>query len=90
MSKSIAHDTIEVYSGVSAFTGEGFVTVRWGTEAGQLTPDAARTYALHVLSCAEAAENDAITQQVLRDVIGLDSKESVKFLAAIRDRRPPE
>jgi hypothetical protein len=88
MNESIDHDTIEVYSGVSAFTGKGFVTLRWGGESGQLDPDAARAHALHVLSCAEAAENDALTQEVLRDVIGLDSTTAAGFLVAIRERRP--
>ncbi len=88
MSEPIDHDTINVYSGVSAFTGEGFVTVRWGAESGQLTPDAARAHALHVLSCAEAAENDALTQAVLREDVGLDAQTAAGFLVAIRERRP--
>jgi len=85
--ETIDHDTINVISGVSAFTGEGFVTIRWGAEAGQLTPAAARQHALHVLSCAEAAENDAVTQKVLQEGFGLDVQSAGQFLILIRDRR---
>jgi hypothetical protein len=84
----IDHDTINVFSGVSAFTGDGFVVVRWGTESGQLSPAAARQHALHVLECADAAENDALTQAVLREDIGLDVDTAARFLVAIRNRRP--
>jgi len=37
--------TIHIVSGVSAFTGKGFVQMRWGSEAGQLTPAQARVHA---------------------------------------------
>ena len=88
MSEDVNHGMIEALSGVSAFTGEGFVTLRWGAESGQLTPDEARQHALHILSCAEAAENDALTQAVLRETFGLHEQAAAQFLVEIRTRRP--
>lgn len=83
----IDHDTLHVYSGVSQATGAGFVTLRWGEESGQLTPEEARAHALHLLACAEAAENDAVTVAVLLEEVGSSYGTAMGLLASIRERR---
>lgn len=82
---------IEILSGVSLFTGEGFVTLRWGAESGQLTPAEARTHALHLLEVAEAAECDAIVLAELTDPAGLalEQQTAATFLVSLRKRRDP-
>ena len=78
---------IEIASGVSAFTGEGFVTLRWGTDAAQFTPDAARRHALAILECAEAAESDAAVFAFLRAKLKLEPDVAVHMIAALREHR---
>lgn len=79
-------DVIHVLSGVSAFTGKGFVTMRWGAESGQLTPAEARTHALHVLECAEAAESDSLVVQQL-ERLDLSRDVALSFLVELRKAR---
>lgn len=85
---------IEVASGVSAFTGDGFcsMVVRDGGCAGKLlgsgqdTPAGIRAMALAWLEAAEAAESDAVVFGELR-AIGLDEAHAGRFIANLRERR---
>jgi hypothetical protein len=87
---------IDVYSGVSAKTGFGFVTLRWGDQHGQLTPDDARRHALSILAAAEAAEHDSavfavISRTLAKDGESVSSKRVLKiagrFLEDLRAER---
>lgn len=51
---------IDIVSGVSLFTGEPYVQMKWGEQDGQLTPDECRAHAAGLIEAAEAAEFDAI------------------------------
>lgn len=78
--------SIEVQSGVSVFTHEPYVQLRWGAESGQLTPAEAREHALGVLRAADAAEFDATVWAEMTETIGLEPESVVRFLAGIRER----
>jgi hypothetical protein len=79
--------TIRVTSGVSAFTGQGFVDLRWGAQAGQLSPEEARQHALAVLGAAEAAELDALVYAELTSAVGVNDGAAAAFLLRLRERR---
>lgn len=87
----MSDDSIEILSGVSAFSGEPFVQVRWGRESGQLTPAEARMHALHVLEAAEASESDALLVAMLTDQdpegLGLNMATASGFITELRQRR---
>lgn len=51
-------NVITASSGVSARSGDPFVRLDWGSQAGQLTVEEARGFALNVLQAADAAESD--------------------------------
>lgn len=53
-------DRIGMFSGVSARTGQGFVSLTWGNERGQLSVDETRQHALALLEAAEAAQYDSV------------------------------
>jgi hypothetical protein len=78
-------ESLEMESGVNKRL-EGFITVRWGAEVGQLSPAQARQHGLAMLECAEAAEADAA---LLRGMRELDADEQMSFalLRLIRDNR---
>ncbi|HEY2088534.1 MAG TPA: hypothetical protein VGH54_21265 [Mycobacterium sp.] len=85
---------IEVQSGVSLFTGEGFCTVvvrdREGKQSrGQMSPAEVRDMALGWLAAADAAESDAALMAELAS-LELDEQIRVGFLAALRARRAGE
>lgn len=77
---------LEAASGVSAFTGEGFVLLTWGTNSGQMTPDEARQLGLHIIEAADAAVADAIVVHLLKG-IGVTNDSAAGFLRDIRDHR---
>jgi hypothetical protein len=77
---------LESVSGVSLFTGEPFVTLRWGQNSGQLTPAEARELAMSILAAAEAAESDAAVVKVLR-TCGCADEAIAPFLRDLRDLR---
>lgn len=76
--------TIEVTSGVSAFTGEPFCHVQWGKESGQLTPNEVRQMALLWLGAAEAAEQDAIVFQLIREELEFPPELAAQFIQRMR------
>ncbi len=78
-------ESLEMESGVNKRL-EGFVTVRWGAEVGQLSPVEARQYGLSMLECAEAAESDAA---VLRGMQagGFEAEAGFGLLRLIREHR---
>jgi hypothetical protein len=73
-------------SGVSAFTGQGYVHVRWGRLVGHLTPDEARALGLHIIECADAAVTDALVVKNLR-AYGFTEERAAEFLLRIRALR---
>lgn len=81
-------EVIHVESGVSLFNGNPFVVMRWGKESGQLSPEEARTHALWILACANAAESDAVVVTMLRES-GLEEEMIGMFLTDMRIRRMP-
>lgn len=78
-------ETLTMESGVNKNL-DGFVTMRWGAEVTQLTPNQARGHAMAMLTCAEAAESDAA---VMRGARALEFSEEAAFglVQMIRDHR---
>ena len=84
-----AETHINIESGVSMFTGEGFCTIAVNHKRiGQLTPQEVRTMALHWLEAAEAACSDAAVYAQLRKT-GLDANTAGAFIQSLRDHRDP-
>lgn len=86
---------IRIESGVSAFTGEGFVTTHALDSAGdflgsgQLTPAEAMEHALAIIEAASAARHDAALWSLLKEKIGLEDEACAVFLSELRERRKP-
>lgn len=85
-------DEINVTSGLSAFDHSPFclveaVTTTGRRVAGQLTPNEVRIMALHWLSAAEAADQDAMVFAELTDGTGLDHELAGHVVASLRHRR---
>jgi hypothetical protein len=81
---------IEVGSGVSQSTRQGFCTIMIdGRGVGQMEPNEVRTMALHWLEAAEAAEMDAMVLAELTAADGLDlaDETALGFIVALRARR---
>lgn len=79
--------SLEIESGVSLFTKEGFCTVRLNGKAlGQLTPDGVREMALAWLGAAEAAETDAALYAMLKSM-DLDDETVGRAIAGLRNYR---
>ena len=83
---------LNIESGISATTGEGFCLVAAVTSdgraiAGQLDPEEVRQLALGWLSAAEAADHDAAVMAELIENVGLDLNQAAGFIAALRERR---
>lgn len=87
-------EATEMESGVSAFTGEPFCTIRCtGTVngksvvlRGQLSPDEIRQHALRFLEVAEAAESDHAVRAVFSQV-GLPDETWAHFITLLRKFR---
>lgn len=79
--------SIEIESGVSLFTGQGFCQISLdGKPIGQLDPEQVRTMALHWLSAADAAESDAAVFAELK-IIGIEPEQAGRFIQSLRHRR---
>lgn len=84
---------IRLESGVSAFTGEGFVAVTALDAAGemlatgQLTPAECREHGTAAFEAAGAAVFDAALWAILTDRIGLDQEAAAAVLVDLRQRR---
>lgn len=79
---------LEMSSGVSARTGEGFVHLVWGDQRGQLTPTEAREHARRIAEAAEAAEYDAIfVRWLLEDRVVDRIEQAVPLLIKFRRYR---
>ncbi len=78
---------IDISSGVSGQTGEGFVEMHWGQERGQLTPTEARLHALRILEAADGAESDAFLVGWMRDQVHAPDGAIVQLLADFRKYR---
>lgn len=77
---------IDVQSIVSAANGQPLVQIKWGSQAGQLTPAEARQHALGLLDAANAAETDAALLRLTRQAGG-DDEEAAVLLALVRAQR---
>lgn len=85
----------EIYfeSGVSAFTGDPFLSVEVAFTDGtrrrgaQMTPQQAREHALHVLEAAEAAVHDAAMHKWLKEKVGMDPEQAAAGVHELRDYR---
>lgn len=80
-------DSIEVASGVSHRTGEGFVTIAFGSESGQLTPQEAKLFALSIIEAADAAESDAAISKLLRGLGDFSPENVAMLLSELRELR---
>lgn len=82
------NDRIDVESGVSVFSGEPFVTMRWGRSKGQLSPEEAIKHAEMVIGAAAAATVDAAVWAELTSPDGLELPKGVAsaFMAGVRAR----
>jgi hypothetical protein len=78
---------IDVESGVSAASGYGFVTLRWGAMSGQLTPREARAHALGIIEAADAAEHDAVVMRWLVTTLSMDPVKVALVLGELRQAR---
>jgi len=91
MSDARQLDGLEITSGVSASTGEGFLIVEavlsdGARAAGQMSPAEVRMTALGWLAAAEAAESDAMVHAEMKEA-GLPNKTADGFIRALRTRR---
>jgi len=78
---------IEIESGVSASSGYGFVTLKWGPMGGQLTTREARAHALNVLGAADAADHDAVVMRWLTAQMDMPVAAAAHALADLRRAR---
>jgi hypothetical protein len=80
------NSTIWVNSIVSGRTFEPLVEIVWGDKRAQLSLEEARSHALYIIECAEAAESDAfVFQWLTRDVIGNSQDASENFQQIIQE-----
>ena len=80
-------DDLQMESGVSAKTGEPFMHLRWGDQAGQFSPADARDHAMRIIDAAAASEFDAALVKALTTEMGLSYQEAVAFLGIMREQR---
>jgi hypothetical protein len=80
-------DDLQMESGVSAKTGEPFMHLRWGDQAGQFSPQDARDHAMRIIDAAAASEFDAALVKALVNEMGLDHETAVRFLGLMREQR---
>lgn len=81
-----AHE-IRIESMVASRDQQPYVVVKWGEEAGQLTPSEARAHALKVLEAAEAAETDAFLVSFLLHRLEVDLGRALHILQDFRGYR---
>ena len=77
---------IFVESGVSIFDGSPFVTLRWGSQSGQLTPLEAEQHGLGVIGAAIAARIDSAVVAELTEQVGVSQEVAAAFLLGLRRR----
>lgn len=88
LGRHLRSDDLAMESGVSARTGEPFMHLRWGDQAGQFTPAAAREHALKIIDAAAAAEFDAaLVRALTTGETNMRHEEAVAFLGLIRRAR---
>lgn len=87
LARQMRSDDLAMESGVSSRTGEPFVHMRWGDEAGQLSTDEARAHAVKIIDAAAAAEFDAALVKALTREMGLPYETAVAFLGTMREMR---
>jgi hypothetical protein len=80
-------DDLQMESGVSPRTGEPFMHLRWGDQAGQFTLTQARGHAIKILDAAAASEFDAALVKALTSKMGMDYEKAVRLLGIIRESR---
>lgn len=78
---------IEMASGVSHRTREGFVNYSWGNKKTQFTADEARQHAYAILECAEASIMDAAVLAFFTKHMGVEEKKALMAVAELRNYR---
>lgn len=68
-------------------TGQASVQLKWGDMSGQLTVEAARDHAMHVLECAEAAIHDAAMVRWLVEKTEMPLENAYEILYELRKFR---
>lgn len=68
-------------------TRQPYVSLAWGAERGDLTPDEARTFALQVLDAASASEADAFLVEFLNENVGANLEHAAHLLNEFREWR---
>jgi len=79
--------SIDIESGVGYLSRLGYVNLRWGDQAGQLTTREARVHALAILDAAAAADHDAAVFRFLSDELGLEPETAARSLGGLRIAR---
>jgi len=80
-------ENLEMESGVSSRTGEPFMHLRWGDQAGQFSPEEARQHALRIIDAAAASEFDAALVKALTATLDMPYEDAVRFLGIMREQR---
>lgn len=78
---------IGIESGVGAASGLGYVHLRWGDQAGQLTTSEARKHALAIIVAADAADHDAAVWRLLKKRMALGNADAAALLKELRAMR---
>ena len=76
-----------VTSGYAATKQEPFVQIQIAGQVHQLSPEAARGHAMHILEAAEAASTDALFFEFCLEHMDLDLDKAGKLLVAMRSYR---
>ncbi len=80
-------NVIHIESIVSGADGRPYVTLEWGTQSGQLTPNEARMHAMSLMEATDAAESDALIVKFLREKVGASDSAVVGVLSEFREYR---
>lgn len=79
--------TLWASSGYGGKTRKPFVSIHWKDVVGQLSPEAARQFALSLIGAAEAAEQDAFVFECGKGSIGASDEGAAVLLREFRKWR---
>jgi len=85
--QEIDSSSIWLESIVSHRTGEPIIVIRWGLQIAQLPVSEARSHAMAILECADAAESDAFLVQFLKEKVKLPDDQYAPILIEFRAYR---
>lgn len=78
--------TIWASSGVTK-EAKPFVTIHWVDQAGQLSPDEARAFAMRIIAAADAADFDSTFMKTWLDLASGDTEGAYGILVSMREAR---